>query len=212
MKLNQDTLLKVLDTIYAQALVGIPTTGPVVDLAEEYLKKANGDREAAIDSLIKWQIAKNVGNGAIANLGGILLLPVTLPLEITSSLYIQLRTITAIAYLSGHDITKDEVRALCYCCFMGDQLSEVLSEAGVLIGSRITAKVMAALSGNPLTQLQRTLGIRLLSKFGKGGVGKVGKRIPFIGAAIGGTVEGAFAFYTSRAAKKLFFADASAVP
>lgn len=208
MQLNKETMMKVLDSIYAQALVGIPTAGTVEELADAHLQEAKGDREAAIDSLIRWQVAKNTANGVVANLGGILLLPVTLPLEITSSLYLQLRAITAIAHLSGHDIHSDEVKTMSYCCFSGDKLGDLLTEAGVIMGSRITASLFKALNTTSLSHLQKAVGLQLVSKFGKRGFSNLGKRIPFLGAAIGGTVEGAFAFYTARAAKQLFFQKA----
>lgn len=205
MKINQNTIINILDSIYDNAILGIPGTNSVEEFAEEYLRSSNHSPERAISSLIKWQIAKNSTNGFISNLGGALFLPVSLPIELTSSIYIQLRTIAAIAYISGLDPRSDKVKTLCYCCLTGSKLHEIFKQAGIEIGTKVTASLIASISGSTLTAINQAVGFRLITKFGETGVINLGKWVPFVGGAIGGTFEGLFTYHSSNTARKLFY-------
>ena len=110
-EITKDFFIKLLHSIYNMVLEGkpIPQMGGIVSiknieiekLAKDYLKKCNGDKEKAINSLIKWHTAKNSfssGASSILSFAGI-------PL-IATSFYIQMRMIAGIAKIAGYDPRK----------------------------------------------------------------------------------------------------------
>ena len=74
--------LMILDACYKKVLEGIPLVNePVEELADSYLKKA-------IEELVSWQIRKCATSGFLTGLGGFITLPVTIPANISSILYV----------------------------------------------------------------------------------------------------------------------------
>ena len=83
MQLDQNAIIKLLDWLYEKAINGAPGLGTAEELAEDYLK-GGGSRHDKAASLIRWQTTKSATSGFLTGLGGILLLPATLPVNITS--------------------------------------------------------------------------------------------------------------------------------
>ena len=102
--------------------------GIAEELANKYLFKSNSVDEA-IDNFINWQTVKCATSGFISGLGGIATLPVTIPANISSVIYIQTRMIAAIASMSGYYPNDDEVKTLVYISLTG-QSSDRYIEAG----------------------------------------------------------------------------------
>lgn len=50
----------------------------------------------------------------------------TLPANITSVMYVQLRMCCAIAKMAGYDIHSDQVQTLIYACLTGSAISDIL--------------------------------------------------------------------------------------
>ena len=137
MNFNKQNVIKILDSIYDNALEGLPATSTIEELAEDHLKANNNNKKKAIDSLIKWAIAKSSASGFITSVGGLITLPVAIPVGLTSSFYIQMRMISAIALISGYNPRTDQVKTLVYCCLVGDSCMKALKEVGVKIGQCI---------------------------------------------------------------------------
>lgn len=94
---------QILDWGYDKATNGLPGTPTAQELAEDYLSKHNSV-ESAIHSLIKWQNTKAATSGFLTGLGGIITLPVAIPANLASVLYVQIRMVAAIAYMRGYDL------------------------------------------------------------------------------------------------------------
>jgi hypothetical protein len=88
MHLDPSAIIKLLDWLYEKAINGAPGLGTVEDLAEDYLK-SKGSLHDRVSSLIRWQTAKSATSGFLAGLGGILLLPATLPANVISIIFVQ---------------------------------------------------------------------------------------------------------------------------
>lgn len=109
-------MMNLLDVCYDKALQGVlPGEKSIEELAEDYLYKSSSKKKA-IDDLIGYQTLLCGTNGFITGLGGLLVLPVAIPTNILSTIYIQLRMIAAIAYINGYDIYSDQVRTIAYAC------------------------------------------------------------------------------------------------
>ena len=107
------TMEKVLAWSYDKAVNGVPGLDSAIELAEDYLNE-DGSLGEKVDSLIRWQNAKCATSGFITNLGGLLTIPVAVPANISSTLYVQLRMIAAIAYMGGYDLKNDSQRKRYY--------------------------------------------------------------------------------------------------
>ncbi len=205
MKINKKNIIKILDSIYDNALEGLPGASPVKDEAEKYLSNHNNNKEKAIESVIQWAIAKNASSGFLSSLGGIITLPVAVPCGLAASFYIQMRMVAIIAKISGYNPSEEQVKTLTYACLIGDACMDIFKKMGVKIGEKLTHKVITSISGKTLIEINRLVGFRLVTKFGEKGIINLGKGIPFVGGVIGASVDGLSCRSSGRIAKKIFF-------
>lgn len=101
--LSQQKIMKSLDWAYDKAVNGVPGLDSAQDMANNYLQGEETLTEK-VNSLIRWQNTKAGTSGFITGLGGLLTLPVALPANITTVLYVQIRMIAAIAIMGGYDV------------------------------------------------------------------------------------------------------------
>ena len=202
--ISQEGMQKALSWAWDKSLNGIPGTGTAEELAESYLS-GKDSVENAIDELITWQCRKCGTSGFMTGLGGLVTLPVAIPANITSTLYMQLRMVAAIAYMCHEDIHSDKVQTLAYLCLCGKGVGDVLKNAGIVCGQKIVAAQIKRLPGEIITAINKAVGVRLITKFGSKGIINLGKLVPVIGGAIGG----GFDFYMTKVigknAKETFY-------
>ncbi|MGV0967577.1 EcsC family protein [Empedobacter falsenii] len=187
-KLNQGIIMKTLDFAYDKAVTGVPGLDSAQEIAESYIAKG-GSRIDMANSLIRWQNTKAGTSGFLAGIPGIIAMPVTIPANIASVLYIQIRMIAAIAYLGGYDIKDDKVKSLIYVCMAGNGAKDLLKDVGIVISKKIAINSINNISGKTITAINQKVGFRLLTKFGEKGAVNLGKSIPFIGGLVGGTFD-----------------------
>lgn len=186
---DEKKMMVVLDEVYGKVIDGVPKVSkPVEDLAKDYLAK-NLSPETAAKELIKYQIAKCGTSGFISGLSGALMLPVMLPANITSVLYVQLRMIAAIAYMGGFDIKSDQVQTVAYACLTGSAVADVLKQTGIKVGQKIAISTINKIPGKVLVSINQKVGFRLLTKFGTKGVINFVKLVPVAGGIVGGAVD-----------------------
>ena len=103
----QEDVMKILDSCYEKCLNGIPKVSPSVEeMANDYLKKYK-TKEEACKAMIRNQIAKCATSGFITGFGGFITMPVTLPANITSVIYVQMRMIACTSYMAGCNLNSD---------------------------------------------------------------------------------------------------------
>lgn len=186
---NETQMVSILDELYAKVLNGVPKVSkPVESLANDYLIQDNSPEKAAKE-LIKYQIAKCGTSGFITGLGGLITLPVAIPANVSSVLYIQLRMIAAIAYMGGFDIQSDQVQTLSYACLTGSAIADVLKQTGIKVGEKIAVASINKIPGKVLTSINQKVGFRLITKFGTKGAVNLIKLVPVFGGIIGGAVD-----------------------
>ena len=202
--LTQEIVEAGLDWAYRQAIHG---EHPFVQSAEDYAKdyKDRADSvDAAIDSLIRNQVAKASTTGFLTGLGGLIVLPVALPANLTAVLLIHLQMIGAIAYMCGYDPKTDQVKTALYMCLAGNGAKEVAAQAGINIGKKMAMNGVKAIRGKTLIEINKMVRFRLFTKFGQKGVVNLGKMVPLAGGAVGATVDGLSTYAVGKAAKRLF--------
>ena len=172
---------------------GIQGLGPLstaVQTAEEHLVTAGGDREAAVQRLIATHVRLAAATGFVTGLGGIATLPVTVPAAMAGLYIIATRMTAGVAHLRGYDIETDEVRSGILVALLGSAGAAVLRNTGIQIGQQSTAAALQRLPGRVLTELNKRVGYRLVSKAGEKGVVNLTKLVPLVGGPIGAAVDG----------------------
>jgi uncharacterized protein (DUF697 family) len=186
--LSQEVILNALDWAYDKAVNGVRGLDSAQDMADDYLK-GEGALIDKVNSLIRWQNTKAGTSGFITGLGGLLTLPLTLPANITSVLYVQIRMVAAIAIMGGYDVKDDRVRSIVYSCIAASSAAEVAKNFGIKLGNKLAMQGIKKISGETLKKINQAVGVRLLTKFGQKGFVNLGKTIPFVGGIVGATFD-----------------------
>jgi len=177
-------------------------------LAQEYLidksYESNSDR---ISSLINWETSKNFTTGFITGLGGLITLPVAIPSALGASWAIQARMVGAIAEICGNDIKEDRVRTLMILAICGDSAKEILKQAGVQVGRKLTQKTIEKIPGKVFIEINKKVGFRLLTKAGEKGVFNAMKAVPLVSGLVGGVFDAVTCQATGAAARKIFHSE-----
>ncbi len=202
--MNENTMVKALDSIYSNVIDGLPGAETAEELAREYLRESGTLSEKA-DSLIRWQIAKCSTSGFLTGIGGFLTLPVAIPANLASVIYVQLRMIAAIAYMGGYNPRDDKVKTLAYVCLCGNQAGEIIKESlAVPLAKAMATAAIKQIPAQVLKNINKRVGVRLITKFGEKGIINLGKAIPLVGGIIGGTIDGVTTNTIGETAKKCF--------
>ncbi|MEH7276499.1 EcsC family protein [Neobacillus vireti] len=202
--LTHDTMMAALDWSYDKAINGgIPGMDTATELADNYLKK-RGSIEEKVNSLIRWQNTKSATSGFLTGLGGIIVLPVAVPANIASVLFVQIRMVAAIAHMGGYNLKDDEVKSFVYLCLAGNGAKEIAKNAGIVIGQKLAINAISKIPSAVIIKINQAVGFRLLTKFGEKGVINLGKAVPLVGGVIGGTVDGITTNVIGNVARNIF--------
>lgn len=193
-KMNQQEIMQLLDKLYDQSVQGIAKISPPIEvLANDYLEK-NKDVDTAAKKLINYQITKCTTSGFVTSLGGLITLPVAIPANVGSTMYVQMRMIACLAHMGGYDTNSDQVQTLIYACLAGISIDQILKNAGVQFGTKFTMAMVKKIPGTVLTKINQKVSFRFLTKFGSKGVINLGKAVPFVG----GVISGGFDFVETK--------------
>ncbi|WP_418825254.1 hypothetical protein [Paratractidigestivibacter faecalis] len=202
--IDEEAAGKMLDAIYEKALGGVPKVSRSVDeMCEDYLSKAKSPDQAA-KALAKWQVMKCSTSGFVAGLGGLITLPVAIPANVGSVMYVQMRMIACIAKMAGYDIKSDQVQTMVYMCLTGTTLADLTKIAGIKFGTKSLEVAIKKIPGAALVKINQKVGFRFLTKFGQKGIVNLGKMVPLLGGAIGGGVDGVSTMLIARSAIQMF--------
>lgn len=188
---------------YDHAIEGFWGRSGAEQCAQEHLR-SQGDAEAAINALISWSIWEAGGAGFLTNMGGVITLPVAIPANVASVLFIQLRMIAAVAHIRGYDAKSHQVRTLAMACLCGTAATDALKDVGINIGTKLATQALNQVSGAALTRINQAVGFRLLTKFGTTGVVNLSKFLPLIGGLVSGGIDATTTSAVGQAAKELF--------
>lgn len=178
-----------LDKLYSSALNGIPMVSDSVDdLVEDYLSKYKTVEEATA-ALVRAQVVKCGTSNFITGFGGLITLPVTIPANLSSVFYVQMRMIAAIAAMGGYDVRSDQVKTFVCVCLTGTSIADLLKEAGVNFSEQVARSAIKKIPGAVLTKINQRIGFRFITKFGEKGVVNLGKCVPLVGAVVGGGMD-----------------------
>lgn len=206
MSLTPEQLQELLSSCYEKATHGIPGSQSCDAIAQEYLLKYE-DPKIAAQKMIANQITKCTASGFITSLGGLITLPVAIPANVASVLYVQMRMIVSLAAMAGLDTSSDEAQTLAYLCLVNTSITDVVKSAGVQITNKVTLNMLKKLPGTVLTKINRAVGFRLITKFGEKGVINLWKIVPVAGGVVGGGFDYITTKKIANRAYKLFILE-----
>ncbi len=178
-----------LEGLYEKCLTGIPgVSSSVRELAEDYLEK-DPNIDVSAKKFIGNQIMKCTTSGFLTGLGGIVTLPVAVPANISSVLYVQMRMIACVAYMGGYDVSSDQVKTLIYACLAGVSVNRILKANGIKFGTKLSKSMINKIPGKVILSINKKVGFRFVTKFGQKGTVNLVKVVPFVGGVIGGSFD-----------------------
>lgn len=188
-EMTEEDILSFLDICYEKCLNGIPKISPnVEELANDYLKK-HKTTEVACKAMLKNQIAKCTTSGFITGFGGFITMPITIPANISSVIYVQMRMIACVAYMADYELNSDQTQTFVYACLAGVAVNGLLKQAGIKLGVKFANGAIKKIPGKVLTKINQKVGFRFVTKFGTKGIVNLGKLLPGVGAIIGGSMD-----------------------
>ncbi len=152
--LTESKIMEVLNWSYDKAVNGVVGLDSAYDLAKDY-KKTDDSLYNQVNSLIRWQNTKAGTSGFITGLGGIITLPVAIPANVASVMYVQIRMIAAIAHMGGHNLNDDRVRSLVFVCLTGNAAKDILKDVGIVVGKKLAENAIKNISGKTITAINK---------------------------------------------------------
>ncbi|WP_084659244.1 EcsC family protein [Ruminococcus sp. YE71] len=188
--IDERILLMMLDDLYRKALTGIPKahSGSVDELASVYMRRYPTDSKAA-RSLITAQIAKCGASGFLTGLGGFITMPVTMPANISSLMYMQIRMAAAVAKIGGFDISTEETKALVYVCLTGKDAPKILAKIHTETAQKFTAQAADVIPNKVLGSMGHKMDFRFIAKFILKNMVKSINAVPIAGGVFGGAMD-----------------------
>lgn len=202
--ISENKMMQILDWAYEKSINGVPGLGSAQELGDDYLNN-KGDLESQINSLIRWQNTKACTSGFLTGLGGIITMPVTLPANIATVMYVQIRMIAAIAHMTGLDVKQDQVKSLVYVALCGSAVSDIFKDVGIQVGTKLTkAMIQKHVTREMITAINKAVGFRLVTKAGSKGIFNLTKMVPILGGVIGGSLDTVTTNIIGNTARNLF--------
>lgn len=203
--IKQEDVMNLLDSCYEKCLNGVSMVSPSVeDMANDYLNKYP-TKEEACKAMLNNQIVKCTTSGFVTGFGGFIVMPIAIPANISSVIYVQMRMIVCTAYMAGYELNSDQTQTFVYACLAGVALNNALKQAGIKVGIKLANGVIKKIPGKVLTKINQKVGFRFITKFGTTGVVNLGKMIPGVGAIVGGGFDLAETKIIAKRAYKWFW-------
>ncbi|GAB3470016.1 EcsC family protein [Kineococcus endophyticus] len=171
--------------------LGMDGFGPFKSAQESALGALEGrTREQAVARLIRNHCLVAGSQGAVTSLGGFIVMPATLPANLGASYLIQTHLAASIAHVYGHDLKSEEVRTAVLMCLLGNAGTEVLKQVGITVSTKYTMTIIKRIPIRVIRKVNKKVGFYLVAKYGTTrAVVTLGKGVPLVGAAVGGTID-----------------------
>lgn len=148
----------------------------------------NADR--AIRRIVSRHTRGVAVGGFVTGLGGLLTMPVALPLNVAGFYLQATRMVAAIAAVRGYDLSDDEIRTAVLLVLVGDKSGDVLTSAGLgMVSGPISQQVAGRLPAAAMMMVNKAVGFRILRRFGEKSLVTLGKAVPLLGGAVGAAFD-----------------------
>jgi uncharacterized protein (DUF697 family) len=158
--------------------------------ADTKLVDAGGDVEKAIRGLLRMHTSLSGVQGFVTNLGGLATVAFAVPANVAGVTIVQCHLVAGIAHLRGYDLQDPRVRNGILACMLGQDAVRSLVKS-----HRLPTSPMA-LATSPVHDpvLDETLSKEVTAELvgrtaGRRAVTLIGRRVPFLGGAVGGSSD-----------------------
>lgn len=172
--------------------VGIGGRGPFESahqVATKAMAKARTE-EAAINAIVRRHVATGAAGGFVTGLGGVVTMVVAVPANVVEFYLTATRMVAAIAVVRGYNLSQAQIRTAVLLTLVGAEADDLLRKAGLTATGRLTDLATRRLPDSALMVLNKAVGFRLVSSLGKGVLGRFGRAVPVVGAAVGAGLDG----------------------
>jgi hypothetical protein len=174
-----------------RAIHGIGPLPPAAAAADAQLREQKGDVDRAIHEVIENHVRYAGAQGFVTNLGGLALMTVLVPANITGLALVQCRMIAGIAHLRGYDLTDPRVKNAVLVCLLGEETIRDRVETKKLPAPPMALATAPAHDPWLDQVVSAEVAADLVARVaGKRLAGTAGRRIPLVGGFIGAGADG----------------------
>ena len=169
-----------------RAIHGIGPLPAAVAAAEKQLEEQGGDVDRAINELIENHASLAAAQGFVTNVGGLVTMAATIPVNITGMALLQCRMVAGIAHLRGYDLTDGRVRNALLLCTLGEDTVKELVGKGRIPGTPMVVATAPAYDPELDKLVAAEVTTSLVNRvIGKRAASTVARRIPVAGGVWG---------------------------
>ena len=169
-----------------RAIQGVGPLPPAVVAAERQLREQVGDVERAVHEVVENHVRLAASQGLVTNLGGLVTLAATIPVNITGLALLQCRMVAAIAHLRGYALTDPRTRNALLLCVLGEDAVTTLVRTRKLPGGPMTIATAPAYDPELDNLIAAEVTSALVSRVvGKRAGTAIIRRIPLAGGVVG---------------------------
>ncbi|MGG5257572.1 EcsC family protein [Phycicoccus avicenniae] len=183
--------VRVVDQILDIGIDGKGPFDPASQVADKALRASGGDREKAVDAIIRSHTALAGAEGFVTGLGGFVTLPIALPANVVAFYALATRMTAAIARVRGHDIDQPQIRAAVLLTLVGADADDLIEKAKLAAPMGGTFANLAAqrLPGPASMVVKKGVFFKLVASSGKGVLARFGRGVPVVGGVVGAGVD-----------------------
>ena len=169
-----------------RAIHGIGPLPPASAAAEKQLAEQDGDVERAIQELIENHASLAAAQGFVTNVGGLVTMAATVPVNIAGMALIQCRLVAGIAHLRGYDLSDGRVRNAILLATLGeDNVKELVKKRKIPGAPMVVATAPAYDPGLDKLVAAEVTNALVNRVIGKRAASTVARRIPVAGGVWG---------------------------
>lgn len=116
-------------------------------------------------------------------------MPVSMPANVGSVIYVQMRIIACVAYMTDYGMDSDQMQTFVYACLAGVAVNSLLKQAGIKFGVKFANELIKKIPGKVLTKNNQKVGFSFITKFGTKGIVNLGKLLAGVGAVVAGGLD-----------------------
>jgi uncharacterized protein (DUF697 family) len=159
--------------------------------AARQLQRHGGSVDSAVDAIIDFHVRLASAQGFVTNIGGLAVLPIALPANLTGVAVVQVRMVAAIAHLRGYDLNDNRVRTALIMCLLGGETVAKHIAQGDLPTSPMAVATAPVFDPDLDRQVAEKVVADLAGRIGGKNLALVvTKRVPLVGGGIGAVMDG----------------------
>jgi hypothetical protein len=169
-----------------KAISGVGPLPSAASAADKQLAEQHGDVERGIHEVIENHVRYAGAQGFVTNIGGLVTMAVTVPVNLSGLALIQCRMVAGIAHLRGYGLADPRTRDAILACLLGEEKILRMVKSRALPGTPM--EIAAAPAHDPA--LDPRLGTEVATELVARATGKrlaatVGRRVPVVGGVVG---------------------------